>query len=125
MSSAAILPGATVGVLGSGQLGRMFALAARQLGYRMMHEGGSTDADRLRYGFRLVTARPPNGSESAILSETLAAERSHYKSEAKAAQKAISVGEAPVPGDVPASDLAAYTMVANLLLNLDEVVTKN
>src|SRR6185369_16641425 len=54
-----------------------FFEAARQLGYRMLHEGGSDDTDRLRYGFRLVTARPPNGNENAILNETLAAERSH------------------------------------------------
>jgi 5-(carboxyamino)imidazole ribonucleotide synthase len=35
MTAAPILPGATIGVLGSGQLGRMFAMAARRLGYRI------------------------------------------------------------------------------------------
>jgi hypothetical protein len=99
--------------------------AARQLGYRMLHEAGADDAERLRYGFRLVTARPPTATESAILSETLAAERNQYKANTEAAQKAISAGESPVPADVSPNDLAAYTMVANLLLNLDEVVTKN
>ncbi len=99
--------------------------AARQLGYRMLREGGPDDAGRLRYGFRLVTARPPTPTESAVLSETLAAERKEYKTNTEAAQKAIAVGESPVPTDVSPNDLAAYTMVANLLLNLDEVVTKN
>ena len=42
-----------------------------------------------------------------------------------AAKKVIAVGESPVPADVAPAELAAYTMVANLLLNLDEVVTKN
>jgi hypothetical protein len=99
--------------------------AARQLGYRMLHEGGAADADRLQYGFRLATARPPTGHESAILSETLAAELNHYKADAEAAKKAISIGESPALTDVSTTELAAYTMVANLLLNLDEVVTKN
>jgi hypothetical protein len=99
--------------------------AARHLGYRMLQEGGKEDMDRLRFGFQLVTARKPTEGESKILAETLTAEKSHYASNADAAQKAVSVGESPVPKDVPAPELAAYTMVANLLLNLDESVTKN
>ena len=99
--------------------------AARHLGYRMLTECGSTDADRLRNGFRLVTARLPSEKESAILAETLQFERSRYVSDAESAKKVISVGESPMPDDVPAPELAAYTMVANMLLNLDEAVTKN
>jgi hypothetical protein len=99
--------------------------AARHLGYRMLRECGSTDADRLRNGFRLVTARQPSERECAILAETLKAELERYDGNAEEAKKAISVGESPVPQDVPAPELAAYTMVANMLLNLDEAVTKN
>jgi hypothetical protein len=99
--------------------------AARHLGYRMLREGGSGDAERLRYGFQLVTARKPNEKEQAVLAETLTAERSRYYADPEAAKKAITVGESPVPNDVPAPDLAAYAMMANLLLNLDEAVTKN
>jgi len=102
-----------------------FFEAARQLGYRMMHEGGAEDAARLRYGFRLATARFPSAREAAVLGQSLAAQRAHYATDAESAKKLISVGETPVPGDVPPVDLAAYTMVANLLLNLDEVLTKN
>jgi hypothetical protein len=99
--------------------------AARHLGYRMLHEGGDCDEARLRYGFELATARKPTDRECGVLSESLAAQRARYSSDAEAAKKVISVGESPVPTDVAAGDLAAYTMVANLLLNLDEVVTKN
>jgi hypothetical protein len=99
--------------------------AARHLGYRMLRECGVNDAERLRNGFRLVTARIPDEKEAAILAETLAAERARYANNNEAAKKALSVGESPVPDDVPAPELAAYTMVANLLLNLDEAVTKN
>jgi hypothetical protein len=99
--------------------------AARHLGYRMLREGGGSDADRLRYGFRLVTARTPADNECAVLTQNLDAQRSVFRANEEAAKKAISAGESPVPSDVPLAELAAYTMVANLLLNLDEVVTKN
>jgi len=99
--------------------------AARHLGFRMLHEGGIADADRLGYGFRLATARPPNDQERAVLETSLAAQRAHYQANSDAAAKLIAVGESPAPKDVPAAELAAYTMVANLLLNLDEVLTKN
>jgi len=99
--------------------------AARQLGYRMWHEGGSDDADRLRRGFRLVTSRQPTPTELAVLTESLAEQRTHYAADPEAAKKVISVGESPAPKDVPATELPAYTMVANVLLNLDEAVTKS
>jgi hypothetical protein len=99
--------------------------AARHLGYRMMREGGTEDGARLRYGFRLATGRAPSDSECSVLEESLAAQRSHYKTDEEAARQAISVGESPVPDDVTPPELAAYTMVANLILNLDEVLTRN
>jgi hypothetical protein len=99
--------------------------AARQLGYRMLREGGSNDADRLKLGFRIVTSRWPTASEADVLADNLAAQRARYAADAAAAEKVISVGESPVPEGVSAPELAAYTMVANVLLNLDEVLTKN
>lgn len=99
--------------------------AARHLGYRMMREGGTEDSARLQYGFRLATGRSPCGSECTVLEESLAAQRAHYTANIEAAKKTISVGESPVPDDVPPPDLAAYTMVANLILNMDEVLTRN
>ncbi len=99
--------------------------AARQLGYRMMRQGGDNDAARLAYGFRLVASRPPAENERAVLSETLELQRLRFRVNEDAARKVIAVGESPVPTDVPAAELAAYTMTANILLNLDEVVTKN
>ena len=99
--------------------------AARHLGYRMLREGGAEDASRLRYGFRLATGRKACDSECTVLEESLAAQRAHYTADAEAAKKVIAVGESPVPEDVPPPELAAYTMVANLILNLDEVLTRN
>jgi hypothetical protein len=99
--------------------------AARHLGYRMLREGGSADADRLRYGFRLVAARPPTAEESKVLADTLESHIKRYAADEDAAKKVIAAGDSPVPSDVPPPQLAAYTVLANLLLNLDEVLTKN
>jgi hypothetical protein len=99
--------------------------AARHLGHRMIRQGGKTDAERLRYGFQLVTSRTPADTESAVLVQSLEAQRARFAADEEAAKKAVAVGDSPVPSDVPAPELAAYAMVANLILNLDEVVTKN
>ncbi len=99
--------------------------AARQLGQRMLLQGGTTAADRLRFGFRLATARQPNAMEQAILQQTLDTHLAKYKTDADAAKKLLTVGESLVNVTLNPSELAAYAMVANLLLNLDEVVTKN
>ena len=81
--------------------------------------------DALKLGFRIVTSRWPTPAEADVLAENLAAQRARYAADVAAAEKVISVGESPVPKDVPAPELAAYTMVANVLMNLDEVLTKN
>jgi len=99
--------------------------AARYLGYRMLRDGGSNDADRLKLGFRIVTSRWPTPAEAEVLAENLAAQRANFVSDQDAAGKVISVGDSPAPEDVSAQELAAYTMVANVLLNLDEFLTKN
>ena len=99
--------------------------AARHLAYRMLREGGADDKQRLSYGFRLATDRKPSPEECTILSESLKLQRERYLADEAAARKVISVGESPVPADAAPGELAAYTMVANLLLNLDEVVTRN
>lgn len=102
-----------------------FFEAARHLGHRMLREGGATDADRLGFGFRLVSARPPTDSEKSILSETLQAARNRYANDTDGAIQLLSVGDSPRQTDVPAPELAAFTLIGNLLLNLDEVLTKN
>jgi hypothetical protein len=91
----------------------------------MLREGGKDDAERLGYGFRLVTARTPTEGEKAVLTETLNKQRQQFDSTPEAAKKAVSIGDSPIPCDISVPELAAYTMMANLLLNLDEVVTKN
>jgi hypothetical protein len=101
-----------------------FVEAARHFGERMI--GHSHDADRrLDFGFRAATARTPSRAERAVLKEALEKHLANYKNDPEAAEKLISVGDSPVNKDLNPSELAAYTMVANLLLNLDETINKN
>ncbi|MFN0129010.1 MAG: PSD1 and planctomycete cytochrome C domain-containing protein [Verrucomicrobiales bacterium] len=99
--------------------------AARSLAERILTEGGTTAADRLAWGFRTVVARPPRLEESAILAAHLDQQRESFRQDPERAAKVIDAGEStPRPGLDPA-ELAAWTLVGNLLLNLDEVVTRN
>jgi hypothetical protein len=101
-----------------------FVEAARHLGARMLEHDRNSEA-RLEYGFRLVTARPPVSGEKAVLKEALKKYQTRYRSDGEAARKLIAVGESPVNENLNPADLAAYTMVANMLLNLDETLNKN
>ena len=98
--------------------------AARHLGERMIYHC-ENERDRLDFGFRLVTARHPSVRERDVLVRTLKQYGAKYRADEAAAQKLLSVGESPMNEDLSQSELAAYTMVASLLLNLDETLNKN
>jgi mono/diheme cytochrome c family protein len=99
--------------------------AARAFAQRMMKEGGPTPDARLAWGFRTATSRFPTRQEMAVLTDALVRQQTRFAKDAEAAKKAISYGESRPDEKLNPSELAAYTMVANLILNLDEVVTKN
>jgi hypothetical protein len=99
--------------------------AARNLAQRLILEGGKTPDDRLAWGFRLVTAREPNASEVTLLKSLLTDELARYKKDPEAAKKAIANGQSKPNPALDSAELAAYTLVGNLLLNLDETVMKN
>jgi hypothetical protein len=101
-----------------------FVEAARRLGERTMKEGGPTPEARLAYMFRLTTARRPEAKE---MKELLAAYKDHlatFTHDTAKAQQLLSVGELKPDAKLNPSELAAWTMIANLLLNLDEVINK-
>jgi hypothetical protein len=98
--------------------------AARHLGARMMDHDPDI-ARRLAFGFRLVTARPPSSFEKSVLASTLKKYLAQYQKDADAAKQLVSVGESPGNTKFNQSELAAYTMIGSLLLNLDETLNKN
>jgi hypothetical protein len=101
-----------------------FVEAARTLAERTMKEGGATPETRLAFMFRRTTARRPDAKE---LAELIAAYKDHlavYTRDAAKAKQLISVGELKPDAKLDPSELAAWTMIANLILNLDEVINK-
>jgi hypothetical protein len=98
--------------------------AARHLAERMMREGGRKSADRIALGFRLATSRQPTADELRIFQTLYDAQSAAYGQNPQAATKLLGVGESPHDGTLNACELAAWTMVANVILNLDETVTK-
>ena len=101
-----------------------FVEAARHFGERLI-EHGRTPAERLDFGFRSVTARHPSRHELATIESVFNKFRKKYEDSPEAASKLISVGESPVNKTINASELAAYTMAASLLLNMDETLNRN
>ena len=101
-----------------------FIEAARGLAERTLREGGSTAEDRLAFMHRVVLARPPDASDLTELTKTLKDLTAHYTSEPGAAKQLLETGESrPDPRCSP-TELAAWTMIANVILNLDLAVSK-
>ncbi len=98
--------------------------AARLLAERMLKEGGATADERLSWAFRAVTSRVPRARELTTLRESLTAQQQWYQAHLPAAEKLLRIGEKRNDAALPIGEVAAYTTVASLLLNLDEVITK-
>jgi hypothetical protein len=97
--------------------------AARVLAERILRETGRTQAERLTEAFRLVLARTPTAAELTILQKALEHHRARYRADFQAARKLIEAGSTP-PAPFEASELAAFTTLCSMLLNLDESLNK-
>ena len=101
-----------------------FFEAARNLGQRMLLEGGDTDQDRIAFAFRTVATRMPTSAELETLLAALSTYRDEFKQDPKSATAALKVGRSKFDTKLPVVELAATTALANVLLNLDEVSTR-
>jgi len=97
--------------------------AARVFAQRILAHPGN-DAQKLDFAFQLCEARPPTRFERARLLDFVRLQNDTFKSDRAAAEKLVAVGTAPRPQNLDAVPLAAWTMTANVLLNLDETLTK-
>jgi hypothetical protein len=94
------------------------------LAERTIATGGGEPAARIAFAFRVVVGRQPRASETAVLLKLLAEQTQRYQSDRDAATKLLSVGESPRNESLDVAELAAWTMVASAILNLDETVTR-
>jgi hypothetical protein len=98
--------------------------AARALAERALKEGGPTPEAKAAWLFQAATARRPDTRELAELLTALRDHLANYAKNVEAAKQLVGVGETKADPALNVSDLAAWTMVANLVLNLDEVLCK-
>ena len=98
--------------------------AARKLAERIMLEGGVNEAEKLVFAFRTILARSPTASELATLNGLHAEYLSDFKKESSAAEKLLSAGDSRRNEKLDLIEVAAWTMIAHLILNLSETVTK-
>ncbi|HEV3025649.1 MAG TPA: DUF1553 domain-containing protein, partial [Pirellulales bacterium] len=103
---------------------KQYVEAARKLAERALGEGGASAESRIAHAFRLATARQPAADELAVLAHIHRGQLAEYQADKEAAAKLLAVGDSKRDEKFDASELAAYTMVANLILNLDETITK-
>jgi mono/diheme cytochrome c family protein len=97
---------------------------AQALARRMVAEGGSTPEDRARFGLRLCLCRPPHDAQVAQVVALYQKELDHYRQDATAAMQLATNPLGPLPEGQDPAELAAWTVVANVLMNLDGVLTK-
>jgi hypothetical protein len=102
----------------------VYVEAAQALARRIVREGGRSVEDRVRFGLRLCLCRTPDPAQVDVLSALFRREHEHYRQDAEAARALATEPLGPLPAGMDAAEVAAWTTVANVLLNLDGVLTK-
>jgi hypothetical protein len=102
----------------------VFVEAARVFGQRILQEGGDSVTQKLAFAFRLCVSRPPNDRELQVLQRLFTAHLTRFQADGAAAKAMVSNGSAPRPENLPVAELAAWTAMGNVLLNLDETITR-
>ena len=101
-----------------------FIEAARKLAERVIVEGGSDVDTRLTFAFRITTSRNPRPTEAESLARLLGEYQDEFKANPDEAAKLLAAGDSSRDPSLDVSELAGWTMITHLLLNLSETVTK-
>jgi hypothetical protein len=105
----------------------LFVECAQNLARKTLEEGGKSDAERVTYAFRRTLSRPPAEDEKQELLSLLEKQKQRI-ADGWVNPAEVATGESKVPSKLPAgvtpTQLAAYTVVSRVLLNLDETITK-
>jgi mono/diheme cytochrome c family protein len=99
--------------------------AARTFAERVIREGGSDAPRRLSWAFEQALSRKPGAEEVRVLTALLEKHGKKYAEDKEAAKKLVGTGARSVPTDLNASELAAWTSVARVILNLHETITRS
>jgi hypothetical protein len=101
-----------------------FVEAARGLAQRLLREAGTTVEARAAFAFRLATSRSPRPKELAILAAQYARHHRRFEANKSAAEQLLAIGESAPTAGLDAVELAAWTTVASIILNLDEAISR-
>ncbi|HZV33368.1 MAG TPA: DUF1553 domain-containing protein, partial [Verrucomicrobiae bacterium] len=99
--------------------------ASRALALRMLKEGGADTKSRLNWAWREVLSRAPRQDEIETTEALLQKQLSEYRADPASAQAMLKFGQLPTPKDADAVELAAWTNIARVLLNLHETITRS
>ncbi len=99
--------------------------AARVLAQRMIAQGGSAAEERIAFAYQTVLARSPDAQDLESLKGQLTKHLARYEQSPDDATKLITQGQSKPPTELITPELAAYTLVASTILNLDETLTRN
>jgi mono/diheme cytochrome c family protein len=103
----------------------VFVDCARALALRTIRDGGKTERDRIAFAFRCCTSRNPDDDELVALMELLLEQKERIlKGDISAKELATGAKDGKLPEGVSPIDAAAFTVVARVILNLDETITK-
>jgi hypothetical protein len=101
-----------------------FVEAARVMAQRVLTDVTEGLDERLTYAFRIAVARPPSDEEMAALGKAYQTQRKRFEANQKAAETIIQAGQFPQPDGIDAIEHATWTGLCNVILNLDEVITR-
>ncbi|HEX4412738.1 MAG TPA: PSD1 and planctomycete cytochrome C domain-containing protein [Lacipirellulaceae bacterium] len=102
-----------------------FVEAARALAAKVLTCAPGDDNARIEWAWKQVLGRDAQPAEASVLAKLLQKHRAEYAKDEKAADEVLSVGISPQPKDVDKRELAAWTSVSRVLLNLNETITRN
>jgi hypothetical protein len=98
--------------------------AARVFAEKIIREGGSSVAGRLKFAYGRALSREPRDEEARVLAELYGKHLAEYGRDKDAAQKLLAVGDWPASKEIDPAELAAWTSVARAILNLSETITR-
>ena len=103
---------------------RTYVESARVFAQRVLSEGGSSAGERLDFAFRQIFARRPTSEEHEVLRRALDRYLKIYRDDPGGAGQLVSVGDTARDNALDVAELAAYTALASVLLNLDKTITR-
>ncbi|MCE9566030.1 MAG: PSD1 and planctomycete cytochrome C domain-containing protein [Planctomycetes bacterium] len=101
-----------------------FVEASRLLATKAIKEGGKSPEERITHAFRLAISRPPTDAELKVLAAGVAKRTEAFKANPDSAKKLLTLGDTKPDATIEPAELAAYTVTASVILNLDETITR-